>query len=606
MPPETNQTTQPTSSPTFFGVDPTQISDPQGQTFYKAWTNAQQNPDSPLASSFIQGVKSGQYNDMAQAAGIDMTKYPQIFQSAPAANPDKQAEADINKGSSSFAVTGGDIPGADKVIQDIGQAAKETGEALNTPADPLSWITDALGGATNAVAGVATAVVDPLATAAGEKLRQVVGANTSDEIGQKLVDAANSPEGQKIIQTYTPAVKDVGAVGDVANLFGTVGLGEGAGEMVSQIAKLAGIPEIAQNLADNSGAGIKGVLQDHFVQAEKNDWARPSTVSKSTYSTPTDILKNAASKGTDIPDVIVKNGTKIAENVNGGQYDTADTAAKYRTDAGNMSKQLLRPSLQMADYSTHPTPVSEIKVPENIIQAQGRGVTPDDVEKIQGVIKDKLSSLENKYPDGMGLTDMHDNKITYSQNGKYSPVGDSSVDNNAIANRSIASVLGDMVEDKAPEGIPVHEFNAELQKQYQAADYLDSLDGKKVPQGLMQNLRSTFGKGVGALVGSHLGAGLLGDVAGYHIGGMVESTLEGLPESIRGHFLNNLKVTNPAAFEAVENYMGAETAAQGTRLGLPAAGESSFQAVGEQGGVIPMTGKDGISNAPYEGDKPTK
>jgi hypothetical protein len=89
LPPSSPQPTNPTPQSTFFGVDPGKISDPQGQTFYKAWTNAQQDPTSPLATKFIQGVKSGQYNDMASAAGIDITQHPNIFttQTSPSSLP---------------------------------------------------------------------------------------------------------------------------------------------------------------------------------------------------------------------------------------------------------------------------------------------------------------------------------------------------------------------------------------------------------------------------------------------------------------------------------------------------------------------------------------
>ncbi len=45
-----------------------------------------------------------------------------------------------------------------------------------------------------------------------------------------------------------------------------------------------------------------------------------------------------------------------------------------------------------------------------------------------------------------------------------------------------------MVEKKAPADLPIKEFNAELQKKYQMADYLESLHGKNVPKGTASKL----------------------------------------------------------------------------------------------------------------------
>ena len=117
----------------------------------------------------------------------------------------------------------------------------------------------------------------------------------------------------------------------------------------------------------------------------------------------------------------------------------------------------------------------------------------------------------------------------------------------------------------------VKEFNAELQKQYQAADYLDSLHGKKVPQSLVTKVARTTAKVIGAAAGHKLGGGILGGVGGYHIGGVLETAFEGLPNPVKGYFLQNLKTSNPLAFQKLIQYLGEQQAEQLTRLALPPA-----------------------------------
>jgi hypothetical protein len=60
---------------------------------------------------------------------------------------------------------------------------------------------------------------------------------------------------------------------------------------------------------------------------------------------------------------------------------------------------------------------------------------------------------------------------------------------------------------------------------------------------------------LGAAVGQGIGGGIMGGVGGYHIGGMVESLIEGLPNPIKKSLLENLEVTNPEAFTKVNNYL---------------------------------------------------
>ena len=49
--------------------------------------------------------------------------------------------------------------------------------------------------------------------------------------------------------------------------------------------------------------------------------------------------------------------------------------------------------------------------------------------------------------------------------------------------------------------------------------------------------------------------GVLADVAGYHIGGMVETMLENMSSPFKDTALSNLQSTNPEAFTALNKYV---------------------------------------------------
>ena len=136
-PPTSAPVSQPTT-PTFFGVDPTQISDPQGQTFYKAWITAAQSPNSPLAQKFQQGVQSGAYNDMATAAGINTSAFPQIF---PGPNLGQRLVSDTNANAADIVDTvsqgmeggNGTPTPAEGAVRVLGDLGKEVGDIVGEP-----------------------------------------------------------------------------------------------------------------------------------------------------------------------------------------------------------------------------------------------------------------------------------------------------------------------------------------------------------------------------------------------------------------------------------------------------------------------------------------
>lgn len=134
----------------------------------------------------------------------------------------------------------GKISAPDTVIQDVGEAARQTNDALTSPYSPIGWVTDAIGGASKLLAAPIDAIDSIIAPKIGSALRNAVGAGTADKIGQAVL-------GNKVVQgannlLTSPSVSgDLGAVGNVANLAATVvGSGEAAKALPEGVAGVKG------------------------------------------------------------------------------------------------------------------------------------------------------------------------------------------------------------------------------------------------------------------------------------------------------------------------------------------------------------------------------
>lgn len=556
-PPGATPTPQPPqSNSTFFGVNPTAISDPQGQTFYKAWQAAASNPTSPLAQKFQQGVQGGQYNDMAQAAGIDTTKFPQIF---PGPSLGSRLETDTNANAANLMedATPGNASPFSAALATGGDIASEVGDLIG---EPLKSVFDKL--------------PQPVQQEFTQGIQGLVKMVASTPTPESLMNGGNETIGSaynKLQATNPELVKNAGNMAKIAALIA----GEGSDSTPEAMGENAPTGETGTGEAGSPTIPSEPIsptpLQQKFIEDEKANWSRPTTFSKAAYGDATDILENSAKNGNDIPDRLVNTGIRVGDNVdpNTGNFATSHTAQAIRDDNATLSNEMLRPALEQADTVTPKTSVQDV-IDQTVDDIRNtKGITSDMKKAQISIAQSKGAALSEDYEDGMGLTDMHDEKINYAQNGKYSPVGDTEVNNNAAVNRAFGRTLGSMVETKAPEDIPVSEFNGELQNRYQMADYLDSLDGKKVPQTMWGKIANAIGKGAGATVGGIAGGGVMGEVVGYHLGGMVEDFLSSLPNKIRGYYLDNLEQSNPTAFKAVEDYMTKETAATAARVGNP-------------------------------------
>lgn len=304
------------------------------------------------------------------------------------------------------------------------------------------------------------------------------------------------------------------------------------------------------------------------LQRVADDWKSPTVPGKASnpasFNAATDIL----AKSPTTPKFLAEQKLSPSQHIENGRYATADTASALRDTAGKLSVDALRPSLQEADYSA---PVAQ---PTDLFKAsvdsmkRDPNITAGDTKVIQDNIQKELSALQEKYPDGMSLTNRLDEGITYAKNGGYKPASLS--DNNiAIANRSISHALGDSLQADAPKSLPVADFRQYQSQYYKAADYLDALDTKKAPMSVGQYVAHKGAQVIGATVGHGIGGGILGGVGGYIIGGALEHAIENMALPLRDSFLKNLKITQPDVYSKVVDFLGNEEAARATRLALP-------------------------------------
>lgn len=293
------------------------------------------------------------------------------------------------------------------------------------------------------------------------------------------------------------------------------------------------------------------------LNAVADAWKAPTTINNNTYNK----ARAALEQSPESPQFLAEQGLNPADHIENDKFTigtTGDTADALRSTAGQMSRDTLRPSLEAADHSTPKTPVSTIRT-EAIREAQSdKSLTPGIRKTVINNIKKETSAFEEENPDGMGLVNMHDSKITYAKNGGYSPIKSASDNAMATANRHIATALQHSVEDGAEKaGIPAKAFNSYLSKYYKAADYLETLGGHKAPVTNLKKVIRYAAKGAGAIAGHIFGGGVMSEVAGYHIAGALEHALEHLTGASRATFLKNLETTNPEAFTQVQKYLEA-------------------------------------------------
>lgn len=400
-----------------------------------------------------------------------------------------------------------------------------------------------------------------------KQIGEVFGKGIS-AIGEKLSNLY-SPKFQEELSSMSPEdyskatqpLKDLQNLGTIAN---TILMAKG-GQETAKGAKTVvdtAVKDVKSTIADPFGGSATNLSPEQMqakLKGVSEDWKKPTTINEPKYNNARAVL----AKDPEVTQNAAKMGLNPFSSIEDGKYNTKALAQQVRDDTGKLSRDILRPSLQMADYAVDRSSLNDLKPKVNDF-----GVTPDASEAIQARLSTKLDALQRKYPEGMSLTDMLDEKITYDKNGGYSQFKSNADTNDAIANRAVANTLRTQLIAKAPKDLPIEEFFAEQTKNYRVSDYLKSLDKVKAPVNPLQAGARMVAKFGGAKLGAIVGGDIVSSFAGYQIGKILESFVENMTNPMRDSFLQNLKVTNPEAFAQMEKFLGTAETTRATTLKL--------------------------------------
>lgn len=486
-----------------------------------------------------------------------------------------------------------------------GKSRVESGLQKQSSADTFAGkaagLAETIGGTIQETAGAvvapAMAAIAPVVTPVGKGIKEVfdkfattVHSAIPDEMKQKVVDWADSAKAGKVtLEENIPSDildlgKQMGMTGldflNVVALLQTPGL-KGAWEKTVSMAEKApaAFGELATGVTD-AVAGVPGAIKqgvsgvgtaasDAIGGSTKGLQAKATSIAENSikkfWTSPTEkvsgfkdanaIYKKASEKGHDIGDTLVKNKLNPSDNIVEKKYNTLDSAEKLRDDAIQLSKDVLRPALQAADTTFEKVPTSTVM--ERVIKGvqENKYLLQEQKDALLQKLKTTSKALEKQYPEGMSLENLLDERILRDSNSKYNKLGDMATTQEAQKNRAVADALRDVLNESAPAEISVPDFQALLKKNFDAADYLDALHGKSVPQSMLQRGAETAAKAIGAGIGHGTGGGILGGVAGYRLGGIIENMITDLPSPLRAKFLKNLEVTNPEALTKIQNYL---------------------------------------------------
>ena len=397
-------------------------------------------------------------------------------------------------------------------------------------------------------------------------LQAVMGAGTGkvlEWVGKPMMDYTG-----KVIGVVTPTyLKGLASQGSKA-VSDFMSRQELLGGAVKPLANR--ITSTANALEDAVNSSFKGAvtgaypglktenIQQYYSDINKKDITAPAITPKAGYANATEVYNKAKAKGYDLGDVASKNGIKYDDLIENKNFNTADTAQVLRKQNSKDSQDIVAPLLKQADYSTPAVPLDKIR--QGAIDSVMRDIKIADKEteiaKINNRFRsDSPGSLQDRYPNGMKLSELQQEKISHSLSTNFN-----NPDKNA--NFHIGNALGEALKVKAPtvpipgtnEAFNLTDFNKELEKKYFLADYLDELNNKKAPVSGASKFLNLAGKFTGAGLGNEIVPGY-GGFLGYHLGGLAVDTFEGMSNPVKAYYLNSIKNTQPEVYNAFRSYI---------------------------------------------------
>jgi hypothetical protein len=287
------------------------------------------------------------------------------------------------------------------------------------------------------------------------------------------------------------------------------------------------------------GAGVKGAktvqkMRDPqtYIDATAKSWDVPKNSKNAKFDKAKIIDEQASAKGFNIKQELAQDNVFKDKNITDGKFDLTDTIKSYREKAGGGS-EYLDTAIKLKNPAVLREPSADIY--NEAIKSIDPTTTKGD-----SIIKylRKEASLQK---DKLDFSDIYNKKKYYGSNANWNGKGDGIAEE---ANAALNIIFKKKLIEKGKEaGIPVEKFLAMQEQNYKIADYLEALDGARVPMTPIQKTRRGVLKVAGALLGSK--GGPYGAVAGYHGAGLLDNILGDLPKPVRDAVMKDYVKATP-------------------------------------------------------------
>lgn len=306
----------------------------------------------------------------------------------------------------------------------------------------------------------------------------------------------------------------------------------------------------------------------YYEKVDRENLMRPASTPGNKEAA--SIYKDAQNKGIDLGKVASDNKIYAQDLQNEGKWDTQDAVNALRKETIGDSNDLLRPALKEAEPGVKLLSIDEIKntLKSKIQKLNTTEVSPTDKQAFLNSIDREYAqggSEDLAHPNGYNLTDFHDNKILNSNKvtkGGYNTALNDVEKAKNIFYKNKSSVFKKLLEENAPKELDIQSFNKPLTARFQLADYLESLNGKKVPMSLFGKIAKTTGKITGAALGGTTG-NILGSFGGYHAGGIAVDAFRNASNPIKAAYLKSIQKTEPEIFNAFREYVIKDQSVEG-------------------------------------------
>lgn len=420
------------------------------------------------------------------------------------------------------------------------------------------------------------------------------GGKVLDLVGKPLLNAAG-----KVVGTITPQVlKDVAAGGTQAIARFATDHQLLGGALAKPSEKLAaGFQAVDDSIgagAKKLAGGAKAVVQKqypglnptaHYQAVNEKDFLRPTTVNEPRFAKAQNIYNDAKTRGINLEKTASEQGIIHDQIAEGGKYNTSDVADNLREGNYQVGNDVVRPAIKQIEPGVRLVPVSEVRgamldrvrnIPASEIDAEDRATLIKQITKRYA----PGSAADLAHPNGYSLTDLHDARIVSGKNGKFKPGADPSTALTAQRAREEGRVFADIFDKTIPEDAGLAGVRKFQEGNFRLADYLDSLHGKNVPEGITKKAVRLFGRAAGGVLGAKFG-GFTGYLFGSRGGDMLFASFETLPNPIKVNILTKAfanRAKSPV-FDTLSQYLGKRQTEQLLMKALPGPGGSSFKEV---------------------------